>query len=70
MDVTALNVSIEVDMSGFIEAMEELVALIKTVADELMKVEQHAGNITINNLPLRQMPLIIYRQAYWQIILY
>ena len=35
MDITALSVSIEVDMSGFIEAMEKLTALIMTLNDEL-----------------------------------
>ncbi|HTA82274.1 MAG TPA: hypothetical protein VK783_05060 [Bacteroidia bacterium] len=40
MDVSALSVSIDVDMSGFINAMEEVAAMLIAVAEEFEKVAQ------------------------------
>jgi hypothetical protein len=42
MDITALSVSIEVDMSAFVEAMDEVAAVLKTIADEFMAAETNA----------------------------
>jgi len=44
MDITGLSVSIDVDMSGFVEAMEEIVALLMTVAQELEALEKNAAS--------------------------
>lgn len=37
MDVTGISVSIDVDMSGFIEAMEKITAMLLTVDEEMLK---------------------------------